>query len=36
VDEAFHTDLELLNSVTQDHRDAINCRTYPWFLFGRV
>ena len=36
VDEAFHTDLELLNSVTQDRRDAINCRTYPWFLFGPV
>ena len=36
VDEAFQTDLELLDSVTQDRRDAINCRTYPWFLFGSV
>ena len=33
VAEEFAPQLEPLTSMPADHKAAINCRTYPWFLF---
>jgi len=34
VNEEFEPQLKLLNDLTPEQLDAINCRTYPWFFFG--
>lgn len=33
VDKEFEPQLLLLNELTPEQKDAIFCRTYPWFMF---
>ncbi|MCA9082786.1 MAG: hypothetical protein KDA81_01965 [Planctomycetaceae bacterium] len=33
VSAEFERPLQKLNRLTPEQRDAINCRTYPWFMF---
>lgn len=33
VDNAFNQQLKALNELTPQTAEAVNCRTYPWFLF---
>ena len=33
VNKEFDPQLQLLQNLTPEQLDAINCRTYPWFLF---
>ena len=33
VTTEFEPQLETLTSMTAEQRDAVNCRTYPWFMF---
>ena len=35
VSEEFDPQLRQLHSISGEQMDAINCRTYPWFFFGR-
>ncbi|MGB4709612.1 MAG: hypothetical protein WBH50_20645 [Fuerstiella sp.] len=35
VTEEFEPQLRLLNELSPEQIDAINCRTYPWFFFGK-
>ena len=35
VDGEFESELAGLHQLSPEHLDAINCRTYPWFLFGQ-
>ena len=34
VDNAFSQQLAALNELTPQTAEAVNCRTYPWFLFN--
>lgn len=34
VDNAFSQQLAALNELTPQTAEAVNCRTYPWFLFA--
>ena len=35
VSAEFEEQLATLNNMTPEHRDALECRTWPWFLYER-